>query len=198
MRTLALVLATLAANAPPSATPVSVAYAASLTAVVQGPLAQALRSEKRLVLQGEGKGSRALAHLIADGVRTPDAFVTADVSLYPTLRDSRGSMIREAWILGSARLLLGCSKSSPKSAAIDRLARGAPILATLDSAGIRLGRTDPRVDPKGSRTVEAFDLLAKHEGDESAEKRLLANARVFPEEVLLARVEQGELDCAVF
>ena len=66
---------------------------------------------------------------------------------------------------------------------------------------MRFGRGDPRIDPKGYRTLFLFDLAAKHYNRPEL-PALLGDAinpdQVFPEIVLLARVESGQFDAGIF
>lgn len=186
---LAAILATLLTLLPGPHQRVSVAYAASLVRVMEGPVARAFTERTGLAFQGEPRGSKALATFIAEGIRTPDVFITADPKLLGRLRDRSGSMIASASVFASARMVLGCARSSPYAARL-RAARSPADVRALLETGARVGRTDPRIDPKGERTVAVLSKL----GAQSAAGR----ESVFPEEELLARVGSGELDCAFF
>jgi molybdate/tungstate transport system substrate-binding protein len=186
-------LAITLAVVPQSAGPVSVAYAGSLVTTMEGPLAQALAAQTGLTFQGEGKGSRELANLIRDGLRMPDVFITADPKLLA------GLPVGSSVTFGSARMVVGYSAKSPNRALFEEAAAGKrSILNVLLASGVRVGRTDPQLDPKGQRTLEAAHLLAAYYRKPSAEKALLAKAEVFPEQDLLVRVESGELDAGFF
>jgi molybdate/tungstate transport system substrate-binding protein len=71
----------------------------------------------------------------------------------------------------------------------------------LETSGVRFGRGDPNIDPKGYRTLFMFSLAGKHYHRDDI-PRLLGDAenpaQVFPEVVLLARVESGQLDAGIF
>jgi molybdate/tungstate transport system substrate-binding protein len=141
---------------------------------------------------GEAKGSRALANLIRAGLRRPDVFISAD----PTLMTGLAPTYE---VFGSARMVIAYSEKSARG----RLFAGAgsaktSLLALLTAPGVRVGRTDPRLDPKGARTIRAIQLLGKHEGRLALARGLLAAAQEFPEEDLAVRVETGELDAAFF
>ncbi|HTX60113.1 MAG TPA: extracellular solute-binding protein, partial [Verrucomicrobiae bacterium] len=64
--------------------------------------------------------------------------------------------------------------------------------------GLRIGRTDPRLDPKGEYTIEALTELV----GAANEKRILGAdenpAQIYPEEELLARLDTGEIDVGFF
>lgn len=178
---------------------VSVVYAGSLTAVMEGPIATGLLAREHLHFSGEGKGSKALAVLIGAGLRNPDVFISADPQLLEPLRTGQSPQISAYTVFGSARMVLGYSERSPHRAAFEAAARKeTSILAVLSNPAIKIGRTDPQLDPKGSRTLRTLDLLGRHYGRSKAAKGIAATERVFPEEDLLVRVESGELDGGFF
>jgi molybdate/tungstate transport system substrate-binding protein len=188
----AVLLAAAVAFVPTSASTVSVAYAGSLVAAMEGPVAHVLLQRTGIRFIGEAKGSRTLANLIRAGLRQPDVFVTADPSLLVGLAPSYA-------VFGSARMVIAYSTRSPHARLFDDAAKGnVSLLAALTAPGVRIGRTDPRLDPKGARTIRAIQLLAQHDGHAVLARTLLANAQAFPEEDLAVRVETGELDAAFF
>jgi molybdate/tungstate transport system substrate-binding protein len=156
---------------------VSVLYAASLTAIMQRDLAPAFQAATGDRLVGLPGGSLALAHQIADGLQQADVFVSAAPSANAALggRDP-------GWYVtfAAAPLVLGYNPGSPA-------ARQASWPAILAVPGLRLGGTDPRLDPKGQLT-QAY-LQAQH---------LAPPIRVFPEEDLVGRLQAGQLDAAFF
>ena len=185
------------AVAAPQPTPVVVDYAASLTATMEGPIAAALLREQNVRFQGEGKGSKALANMIAAGLRTPDVFVSADPALVEDLEHK--NLIASSAILGSASMVLGFAPSSPHAAQLQAAGGDARrMLDALDNSSLRLGRTDPAIDPKGSRTVRALEILGTMAGEPEKAQRILRAAQIFPEEDLAVRVQTGELDAGFF
>jgi molybdate/tungstate transport system substrate-binding protein len=72
----------------------------------------------------------------------------------------------------------------------------------LQEPGIRIGRTDPKLDPKGAFTVEMMTKAADlyHQPD-LVEKTLGAPdnpEQVLPEETLVGRLQSGQLDAGFF
>src|SRR5205807_2904697 len=63
--------------------------------------------------------------------------------------------------------------------------------------GIRIGVTDPKLDPKGKLTVEAMNAAAAALHKPSLGS-LLSKFSVFPEESLVGRLEAGQLDAGFF
>lgn len=157
---------------------VSVAYAGSLVGVMEGPLKTAFE-QTGVAFQGEGKGSKALANLMRDGDLNPDVFISADPWLYPGLN-----------VFGHANLVVGYSPTSRFASELAQVAVGKATLASvLARPGFRLGRTDPKLDPKGEKTLVALRALRVPAGGPE---------QTFPEEELLTRVETGEADAGFF
>jgi molybdate/tungstate transport system substrate-binding protein len=192
MKFSAALLAASVALVPGSSGTVSVAYAASLVAAMEGPVARALSERTGIRFAGEAKGSRALASLIRAGLRAPDVFISAD----PKLLDGLASSYT---IFGSARMVIAYSTKSPHAQLFAAAARGKlPLLDALTAAGVRVGRTDPRLDPKGARTVRSVARLGSFERLPKLAQILLARAGEYPEEDLTVRVETGALDAGFF
>ena len=188
----AVLLAAAVALVPTSASTVSVAYAGSLVAAMEGPVARAFLKRTGIHFLGEAKGSRALANLIRAGLRDPDIFISAEPSLLADLAPTYT-------VFGSARMVVGYSQKSTHARFFRDAAKGkVPLLALLAAPGLRIGRTDPRLDPKGARTIRAIQLLGKHAGQPALARALLLHSEEFPEEDLAVRVETGELDAAFF
>jgi len=176
---------------------VSVDYAGSLVATMEGPIARAFLAERGIRFEGEGKGSKAIANLIAAGLRTPDVFISADPKLLAPLRSSE--LISTYAVLGSARMVIAFSSGSPHAALLSEAARGSrSILDVLAAPALRVGRTDPALDPKGVRTIHALRLLGAQSHRSNEAERVLRQSQTFPEEDLAVRVESGELDAGFF
>lgn len=199
MKTISVVLTMMLAAVPASGGTVSVAYAGSLVRVMEGPLTTALRAQTGLRFAGEGKGSKALAHLIEAGLRSPDVFISADPKLLDELMPGRKASISGYAIFGSARMVIAYSETSPHRSLFEDVERGKrSILDVLADPHVRVGRTDPQLDPKGVRTVRVLSLLGAHYHHPDRARQILAKAEVFPEEDLAVRVESGEEDAGFF
>lgn len=182
---------------PPSAAPasvVSVLYAGSLVTPMEGPVSDALRADG-IQFAGEPGGSKKLANLIASGVRSPDVFISAD----PTIVAGLGVNVGSSTIFARTTLGIAWSAKSRYSDVLEGVAAGrVPLLQALATQGLRIGRTDPLLDPKGVFTVNALKDIA----GVKVERQLLGDDenpnQIFPEEDLLARVETGEIDVGFF
>lgn len=173
---------------------VAVLYAGSLVTPMEGPVKAVLAADG-VSFEGQGGGSRMLANLIASGVKNPDAFVAVD----PALVIALGNKVVYAAAFASTSLGVGWTDASRDASAFDDAAAGKrPLLGVLQTPGLSIGRTDPRLDPKGAYTVEAVKLLA---GPALAARILGPDenpAQTFPEEDLIARVETGQADVGFF
>jgi molybdate/tungstate transport system substrate-binding protein len=193
--TFTLFLAVLVAVPALAATQVvSVLYAGSLVTPMEGPVKTAL-AQRGIDFQGQGGGSKMLANLISAGVKQPDIFISVD----PKIVLGLGSKVLDAETFASTSLGIGWSESSKHAALFASVAAGkTSIVSALSTPGLAIGRTDPKLDPKGVYTVEAMMLLAGPDG----EKRILGvpenDAQIFPEEDLLARIDTGQADVGFF
>ncbi len=172
---------------------VSVLYAGSLVTPMEGPIKSALAT-KGIDFQGQGAGSKQLANFIASGIKNPDIFISVD----PKLVVGLGSKVARAETFAATSLGLGWSDKSRFASLFESVAAGkTTVLSALQTPGLKIGRTDPKLDPKGVYTVEAMKMLAG-----ASEQQLLGPdenpAQTFPEEDLLARVDVGEADVGFF
>jgi molybdate/tungstate transport system substrate-binding protein len=173
---------------------VNVLYAGSLVTPMEGPVTEALRADG-VQFAGEPGGSKKLANLIASGVRSPDVFISAD----PTIVAGLSANVASSTIFARTSLGIAWSPKSRYHDLFESVAAGhTPLLQALATPGLRIGRTDPLLDPKGVFTVNALKEIAGAE----TEQKLLGDAenpnQIFPEEDLLARVETGEIDVGFF
>ncbi|MBD5634131.1 MAG: extracellular solute-binding protein, partial [Candidatus Eremiobacteraeota bacterium] len=180
---------------------VSVLYAGSLVTVVERSIVPAL-SRQGLNVLGEPKGSVALANLIKAGLRQPDVFISADTAVIAALVGP-GSGALVSWYASCAatRLVIGYSPASTFAKDFAAVARGEKsVVSVLSEPGLKLGRTDPALDPKGYRSIVAAKLLEADGGPPNFADRLLGDpensAQILPEETLLSRLGSGELDAA--
>jgi molybdate/tungstate transport system substrate-binding protein len=183
---------------------VSVLYAGSLASVMENGIGPAFMKATGYTYQGEAQGSLGGAQMIRDHLRTPDVFISADplVNLNLLMGTQNGNAIKWFIVVASSQLVLAYnpqSRFAPKfqAAAANRL----PWYEVLETPGVRFGRGDPRIDPKGYRTLFLFSLAGKYYHRDEIPK-LLGDpenpAQVFPEVVLLARVESGQFDAGIF
>lgn len=182
-----------------SAQTVSVLYADSLVTLFERTLVPALQA-RGYTLNAEGRGSVANANMIREGLKRPDVFISADAGLMDRLLAAPNPTVRWYATFATTRLALAYSPASPFAARFRDVAAGrATWYDVLQTPGLKLGRTDPAVDPKGYRSIIALEL-ADHLYHQPLRQRILGDdrnsAQIFPSESLLVRIEQNELDVA--
>jgi len=183
---------------------VSVLYAGSLATAMENGLGAAFTKDTGQAYKGEAQGSLGGARMIHDHLRTPDVFISADPTVNETvlMGDKNQNLVSWYATMASSQLVLAYN---PKSQFADKFQAAAantiPWYEVLQMPGVRFGRGDPTIDPKGYRTLFLFDLAGKHYQKPEI-PRLLGDtmnpAQVFPEIVLLARVETGQFDAGIF
>jgi len=148
---------------------------------------------------GEGKGSVAAANLMKDGVRMPDVFISADPAVNLILQGRGVSW----WVtVAATEMVLGWSPRSRFRSDFEAARDGQRTWeSVLKQPGLRLGRTDPELDPKGYRTLFLFQLDDQRTTDVGSGARILGADRnpsqVFPEEQLVVRLQEGQLDAGI-
>jgi molybdate/tungstate transport system substrate-binding protein len=173
---------------------VSVLYAGSLVTPMEGPIRSALSAEG-IDFRGEPGGSKKLANLIVAGVRSPDVFISVD----PKLVTGLGDKVASATTFAGTSLGVAWAPNSRYANLFDSvLARMTVLQRALGTPGLRIGRTDPRLDPKGAYTIEGMQMWL----GAGRAHRILGDdenpAQIFPEEDLLARVDTGQVDVGFF
>jgi molybdate/tungstate transport system substrate-binding protein len=190
----ACALLTLAPVSAQTSAPVSVLYAGSLVTPMEGPIKTALAANG-IDFQGQGAGSKMLANLISAGTKTPDIFISVD----PKLVLGLGAKVASASTFAGTSLGIGWSNSSKDAALFANVAAGkTTVLQALQTPGIVIGRTDPKLDPKGVYTVQAMTMLAGAAGEKAILGEDENSAQIFPEEDLLARIDTGQADVGFF
>jgi molybdate/tungstate transport system substrate-binding protein len=174
---------------------VSVLFAGSLEDYMENELGPAFQKREGYSFQGFGGGSKELAAEIKGKVRQGDVFVSAAASADAALEGAANG----AWVswyssFMATPLELGYN---PHSRFGKELQRGVPWYKVLTQPGIRVGRTDPALDPKGVLTVEAVQAAARRLRDPALAKAL-GSFEVFPETSLVGRLQAGQLDAGFF
>jgi molybdate/tungstate transport system substrate-binding protein len=183
---------------------VSVLYAGSLATALENGLGAAFSKATGHAYKGEAQGSLGGARMIHDHLRSPDVFISADPTVNETVLMGNKNQNLVSWFatMAASQLVLAYNPKSPfaekfQAAAANKI----PWYEVLQVPGVRFGRGDPTTDPKGYRTLFLFDLAGKHYQKPEIPRLLgdpLNPAQVFPEIVLLARVETGQFDAGIF
>lgn len=173
---------------------VRVLYAGSLVNLMENALGPAFARSSGYAYEGVGAGSMELVSQIKGGVRAGDVFISAAPSANQLLEGpANGSHVRWYASFAQAPLVLGYNPKSSYAA----MFRTEPWYQVLQQPGIRVGRTDPALDPKGTLTVQAL-----HQAATMLRLPALVDALprfpVFPEETLIGRLDAGQLDAGFF
>jgi molybdate/tungstate transport system substrate-binding protein len=201
----ALALASVSAPAAPAAKhapsrtaargTVSVLFAGSLVNYMERYLGPSFQKADGYGFRGFGGGSTELASEIRGRVRTGDVFVSAAAAADRSLEGSANG----GWVswysafMGSPLELA----YNPNSKFGGELRRGVPWYRVLTQSGIRVGRTDPKLDPKGVLAVEAVNNASRRLRLPALAKAL-SSFEVFPETGLVGRLQSGQLDAGFF
>jgi len=178
-----------------AAAKVSVLFAGSLLAYMERSLGPAFQRASGYDFSGFGGGSTELANEIKGGVRQGDVLISAAAAADRALEGgSNGSWVSWYSTFAASPLMLAYSPSSRFG---KELAAGKPWYRVLTQPGILVGRTDPRLDPKGILTVEAVENAARKVHD-PALKQALSSFAVYPETALVGRLQAGQLDAGFF
>jgi molybdate/tungstate transport system substrate-binding protein len=184
--------------------PVLVLYAGSLTTVMEEGVGPAFQQETGYLYRGEGQGSMGAANMIRDRLRTPDIFISADPAVNDRLLigPANHDLVRWYVAFASAELVLGYNPRSKFAADFAAARAGRKNwYDVLAMPGVKFGRTDPELDPKGYRTLFLFSLadnFYRRPGISALLGHPENPAQIFPEPELLARMEAGQVDAGIF
>jgi molybdate/tungstate transport system substrate-binding protein len=181
-----------------AATPLRVAYAGSMGAVMDQKIGPAFARTHDVEYQGVGQASYALAHLIASKQLAADVFVPVTPGPMRLLLDN--GMVKAAAPIASTQMVL---VYSPKSQFAGKLAGNekAKWYEVLESPGLRFGRTDPATDPQGRNVIFVMMLAQRYYKQANLVSKILGATRnpsqIFAEPSLLTRLESGQIDAAI-
>lgn len=145
--------------------------------------------------RGFGGGSTEVAVQIKGDVRQGDVFISASAAADNLLEGSaNGDWVSWYTTFASSPLMLAYD---PDSSFGKQLAQGKPWYRVIAEPGILVGRTDPKLDPKGILTVEAVEGAAR-KLHQPALTRALGSFPVYPETALIGRLQAGQLDAGFF
>ena len=139
-------------------------------------------------------GSVELARRIVDLGQVPDVFATADLDVIPRLLVPQAADRYVAFARNEMVLLHSTASLGADTITGDNWWR------VVTAPGVRMGASDPALDPSGYRTLLVFDLAERHYGVPGLAARLraaLPRRYIRPSETdLIALVQAGELDYA--
>lgn len=174
---------------------VRVLYAGSLQSLMNERVGPAFHRATGYTFTGYPAGSKDLASEIKGRVRQGDVFISASPAVNRTLEGSgNGGWISWYAPFASTSLELGYNASSSYAA----LLRRGPWYRALARPGIRLGLTDPKLDPKGLLAVAALHAAAAHYTEPVLRRLATDQSNYFPEQDLVGRLQAGQLDAGFF
>jgi molybdate/tungstate transport system substrate-binding protein len=177
----------------------SVAYAGSMGALMDGPLKRAVAQTLKLEMQGRAQGSNALAQLILGGSLCPDVFVP--ITPGPMLTVLRAGKADSAKSIARTEMVIAYSPKSRFASEFQSAAQGkAKCWEVLQQPGLRFGRTDPVTDPQGRNIIFTLMLAAKIYKQPGLVNKILGaeinEKQIFSEPTVQARLQSGELDAS--
>jgi molybdate/tungstate transport system substrate-binding protein len=178
---------------------VSVLYAGSLVNLMEHSIGPAFNQASGDQFQGYGGGSNLLANQIKGKLRQGDVFISANPKVNASLMGSvNGDWV--SWYISFAQspLVIGYNPTSKFAADF----KAKPWYQVLSEPGIRIGRTDPKLDPKGQLTLQLMKQAETFYKDPDLSQRVLGAPEnpdeVLPEETLVGRLQSGQLDAGFF
>jgi len=187
-----------AADAP---TPIRVAYAGSMGAVMDQKIGPEFAKAHGAEYQGIGQASYALAHLLEGKQMRADVFVS--VTPGPIRILLKDGLVKEAIPVAGTQMVLAYGPKSQFASAFAAAGStsGQPWYKVLGSSGLRFGRTDPATDPQGRNVIFTFKLAERYYSAAGLEKSILGEprnqAQIFTEPSILTRLESGQIDATV-
>jgi molybdate/tungstate transport system substrate-binding protein len=195
-----VILAPLALPAVASAEgTVNVLYAGSLVNLMERGVGPAFSKATGEQFRGYAGGSNKVANEIKGELRRGDIFISANPKVDEQLMGAaNGDWVRWYILFAESPLVIGYNTSSAFAAAF----KTKPWYEVLSQPGIKIGRTDPKLDPKGAFTVELLQRAEAFYDKPGLSQSIIGApdnpAQVLPEEVLVGRFQSGELDAAFF
>jgi len=196
---LAATLVLPAAGPAYSAGYVNVLYAGSLVNLMEHGIGPAFNKATGDQFRGYGGGSVGLANQIKGRLREGDVFISANPKVNNDLMGAdNGGWV--SWYIAFAQspLVIGYSASSKFAGAF----KTKPWYQVLMEPGIKIGRTDPKLDPKGSLTLTLMNQAETFYRSPGLAQQVLGPPdnpeQVLPEETLIGRLQSGQLDAGFF
>jgi molybdate/tungstate transport system substrate-binding protein len=198
-RPLLLAAALLVMPGVAAAADLNVLYAGSLVNLMEHGIGPAFTKATGDTLRGFAGGSGGLANQIKGKLRHADVFISASPAVNTTLMGpDNGDWV--SWYINFAQspVVIGYNPSSRFAADL----KIKPWYEVLREPGIRIGRTDPKLDPKGALTIQLMakaEQVYKQPGLAQAVLGAPDNpAQVQPEESLVGRLQSGQVDVGFF
>ena len=176
-----------------------VLYAGSLVNLMERGLGPAFDKSDHGQFRGYAGGSNKLANEIKARLRQADVFISANPHVNIDLMGAaNGDWVSWYVTFAESALVIGYNPSSRFASDI----KSKPWYEVLRQPGIRIGRTDPKLDPKGKLTIDLFQKAAEVYKLSNLSQDVLGTPenpdQVVPEENLIGRLQSGQLDVGFF
>jgi molybdate/tungstate transport system substrate-binding protein len=176
---------------------VTVVFAGSMGALMDRGIAPAFTAKTGTTVHGTGEAAMALAHLISAKSINPDVFVSVSA---PPIKVIEGAGLTQSAVpVASSAIVLAYSPASKFAAEFAK--PNADVAQLLLTPGLRIGRTDPRVDPQGQYVLFALQLAEKYYKQPGLAQKVagpvINPAQIFTEPSLLARLQEGQIDATI-
>jgi molybdate/tungstate transport system substrate-binding protein len=178
---------------------VNVVYAGSLVSLMEHGIGPAFDTAAGADFRGYAGGSNKLANEITGKLVPGDVFISANPKVNADLMGAaNGGWVDWYVTFAQSPLVIGYNPSSRFAADL----KTKPWYEVLQEPGIRIGRTDPKLDPKGRLTLELLKKASTVYKTPGLSKAVLGApenpAQVLPEESLVGRLQSGQIDVGFF
>jgi molybdate/tungstate transport system substrate-binding protein len=188
------------ASAAGATTPLDVAYAGSMGAVMNGGVRTGAAQALGVDLRGRAQGSMGLARLIEGGSIRPDVFISVTPGPMQLVLDAHKAT--KAVPIARTEMVIAYSPRSrfAKQFATSGQPGARQWWEILETRGLRFGRTDPIVDPLGLNIIFVMKLTADYYRQPNLAELVLGGdinrAQIFQEPELMARLQAGQIDAS--
>jgi len=178
---------------------VNVLYAGSLVNLMEHGIGPAFNKVSGDAFEGFAGGSSGLANQIKGKLRRGDVFVSASPAVNKNLMGSaNGDWVSWYITFAQSPLVIGYNASTKFAADL----KSKPWYEVLREPGIRIGRTDAKLDPKGALTVTLMKQAEAFYKSPALSEEIIGApdnpAQVLPEEILVGRLQSGQVDVGFF
>lgn len=178
---------------------VNILYAGSLVNLMEHGIGPAFDEATGDRFRGYAGGSNKLANEIKGKLRKGDVFISANPKVNEGLMGAaNGGWV--TWYIAFAESPVVIGYNAASTFAADFKAK--PWYRVLLEPGIKIGRTDPKLDPKGALTVALMKQAEAFYKSPGLVQKVLGApenpAQVLPEETLIGRLQSGQLDVGFF
>ena len=175
-----------------------VAYAGSMSSIMEGPIKTLAAARFGLTLHGRAQGASGLAQLIASGSISPDVFISVTPS--PIATAIAAGKLDLAIPIAKTEMVIAYAPSSPYALKFANAAKGEPWWQLLSTSDLKFGRTDPITDPSGRNTIYVMQLAEALYKEPGLAKKILGDDinpnQIYAEPTIEARLQAGQLDAA--